>query len=334
MIKVNIFFDTDYFLSSRKLFSKNVYMSSLFNSIYRTIYNMGRPVSDNLIKSGPQKLINNVIKISKLTDAFVLNKHISENYYFINFDENNFLTIEKILQDKNSKVIVGPLYNQKDLKILAKLSLQYNNLKIVVASSSAKEDLEQITGLSVSNQVSILPVGVYSESEIFNFQNQRKLIDNYQFDCLIYFKNRELKSLNEIISFLKNKNIRYKVLTYGDYKNKQLVKYALKSKFGLILGSTESQGIAINELMATNLPLFVIDKNINNYENIKLYGTTVPYWSSECGEKILDLNDFKMNFQKFLKNYESNTYKPNNLINEKLSFEKFIENIQLEFLKF
>lgn len=334
MIKVNIFFDTDYFLSSRKLFSKNVYMSSLFNSIYRTIYNMGRPVSDNLIKSGPQKLINNVIKISKLTDAFVLNKHISENYYFINFDENNFLTIEKILQDKNSKVIVGPLYNQKDLKILAKLSLQYNNLKIVVASSSAKEDLEQITGLSVSNQVSILPVGVYSESEIFNFQNQRKLIDNYQFDCLIYFKNRELKSLNEIISFLKNKNIRYKVLTYGDYKNKQLVKYALKSKFGLILGSTESQGIAINELMATNLPLFVIDKNINNYENIKLHGTTVPYWSSECGEKILDLNDFKMNFQRFLKNYESNTYKPNNLINEKLSFEKFIENIQLEFLKF
>ncbi len=334
MIKVNIFFDTNYFLSSRKLFSKNVYMSSLFNSIYRTIYNMGRPVSDNLIKSGPQKLINNVIKISKLTDAFVLNKHISENYYFINFDENNFLTIEKILQDKNSKVIVGPLYNQKDLKILAKLSLQYNNLKIVVASSSAKEDLEQITGLSVSNQVSILPVGVYSESEIFNFQNQRKLIDNYQFDCLIYFKNRELKSLNEIINFLKNKNIRYKVLTYGDYKNKQLVKYALKSKFGLILGSTESQGIAINELMATNLPLFVIDKNINNYENIKLYGTTVPYWSSECGEKILDLNDFKMNFQRFLKNYESNTYKPNNLINEKLSFEKFIENIQLEFLKF
>ncbi len=334
MIKVNIFFDTDYFLSSRKLFSKNVYMSSLFNSIYRTIYNMGRPVSNNLIKSGPQKLINNVIKISKLTDALVLNKHISENYYFINFDENNFLTIEKILQDKNSKVIVGPLYNQKDLKILAKLSLQYNNLKIVVASSSAKEDLEQITGLSVSNQVSILPVGVYSESEIFNFQNQRKLIDNYQFDCLIYFKNRELKSLNEIISFLKNKNIRYKVLTYGDYKNKQLVKYALKSKFGLILGSTESQGIAINELMATNLPLFVIDKNINNYENIKLYGTTVPYWSSECGEKILDLNDFKMNFQRFLKNYESNTYKPNNLINEKLSFEKFIENIQLEFLKF
>ena len=334
MIKVNIFFDTNYFLSSRKLFSKNVYMSSLFNSIYRTIYNMGRPVSDNLIKSGPQKLINNVIKISKLTDAFVLNKHISENYYFINFDENNFLTIEKTLQDKNSKVIVGPLYNQKDLKILAKLSLQYNNLKIVVASSSAKEDLEQITGLSVSNQVSILPVGVYSESEIFNFQNQRKLIDNYQFDCLIYFKNRELKSLNEIISFLKNKNIRYKVLTYGDYKNKQLVKYALKSKFGLILGSTESQGIAINELMATNLPLFVIDKNINNYENLKLYGTTVPYWSSECGEKILDLNDFKMNFQRFLKNYESNTYKPNNLINEKLSFEKFIENIQLEFLKF
>ena len=119
-----------------------------------------------------------------------------------------------------------------------------------------------------------------------------------------------------------------------DDKNKQLVKYALKSKFGLILGSTESQGIAINELMATNLPLFVIDKNINNYENIKLYGTTVPYWSSECGEKILDLNDFKMSFQRFLKNYESNTYKPNNLINEKLSFEKFIENIQLEFLKF
>ncbi len=334
MIKVNIFFDTNYFLSSRKLFSRNIYMSSLFNSIYRTIYNMGRPISDNFIKSGPQKLINNVIKISRSADELVLNKHISQNYYFINFGENNFLTIEKILQDKNSKVIVGPLYNQKDLKQLAKLSLQYNNLKIVVASSSAKEDLKQITGLSVNNKVSILPVGVFSKSEIFNFQNQRKVTDNYEFDCLIYFKNREIKLLNEIISFLKNKNIRYKVLAYGDYKNKQLVEYALKSKFGLILGSTESQGIAINELMATNLPLFIIDKNINNYENLKLHGTTVPYWSSECGEKISDLSDFETNFQSFLNNYELNTYKPNNLVIEKLSFEKFIENIQYEFLKF
>ena len=54
-------------------------MSSLFNSIYRTIYNMGRPISENFIKSGPQKLINNVIKISRSADELVLNKHISQN---------------------------------------------------------------------------------------------------------------------------------------------------------------------------------------------------------------------------------------------------------------
>ena len=253
---------------------------------------MGRPVSDNLIKSGPQKLINNVIKISKLTDAFVLNKHISENYYFINFDENNFLTIEKILQDKNSKVIVGPLYNQKDLKILAKLSLQYNNLKIVVASSSAKEDLEQITGLSVSNQVSILPVGVYSESEIFNFQNQRKLIDNYQFDCLIYFKNRELKSLNEIINFFSDIDLKTnvgdfrlfsrraidKILKVGDYEpylrgvsvwvgyKQVIIPYERQARFS---GSTHFSLLKFNSFLRGPLNEFL--KWLTSFSNGPLY---------------------------------------------------------------
>ena len=276
----------------------------------------------NGVVSGPEKVVRNFIKSLEQEN---ISYTINEDKYKFNFlmQYEHDIAYQKHEKLDHESCFIGPqwvIWNPLSNFLLE--NPQYYN-KLIVPSDWVGNLIIDKCGIT-SDKIVSWPVGI-------EIPNRKK---DVEIDCLIYFKNRELKSLNEIISFLKNKNIRYKVLTYGDYKNKQLVKYALKSKFGLILGSTESQGIAINELMATNLPLFVIDKNINNYENIKLHGTTVPYWSSECGEKILDLNDFKMNFQRFLKNYESNTYKPNNLINEKLSFEKFIENIQLEFLKF
>ena len=53
---------------------------------------------------------------------------------------------------------------------------------------------------------------------------------------------RSKSELEDIINFLQSKNLSFKIFEYGKYKNKDLLENAKKSKFGLILAGTESQG--------------------------------------------------------------------------------------------
>ena len=74
---------------------------------------------------------------------------------------------------------------------------------------------------------------------------------------------KTVEELDLITNFLEIRKMDYKIFEYGRYKNSEMIKYAKTSKFGLVLGRTESQGIAINEMMATNLPLLVLDSTKN-----------------------------------------------------------------------
>ena len=70
-----------------------------------------------------------------------------------------------------------------------------------------------------------------------------------------------------------------------------MVNIAKASKFGIVWGRTESQGIGINELMSTNLPLFIIDSAENYFNNQVYEGTSVPYWHESWGIQI-DSRDY------------------------------------------
>ena len=122
-----------------------------------------------------------------------------------------------------------------------------------------------------------------------------------------------------VLNILSKKNIDWELFDYVIIK--MMTYYISKySSFGVIIGRTESQGIAINEIISSNLPLFVSNSSENNYEGIVYDGSTVPYWSSECGIKIDNLIDFEDEFDKFLKNLQSNAYEPYKYAAKELSF--------------
>ena len=105
------------------------------------------------------------------------------------------------------------------------------------------------------------------------------------------------------------------------------------------MSRVETQGFAVQELMACNLPLYVWDDLNANAENMSKYygggsfsGTTVTLWSDDNGFIVHNFQEFKDNFDKFMKELER--YQPTKLVEENLTFESFRENLVNLFSKF
>ena len=144
-------------------------------------------------------------------------------------------------------------------------------------------------------------------------------------------KKKRFEELSELTYYLKTNQISYDVFEYGHYKNKILEKAAKSSEFGIVLGTTESQGFAIQSLLACNLPLIVVDKKVNHYGEFKLTGTTVPYWNKKCGVKVNNIDECKIKLLNFIA--ELKNYSPTDIVIENLTYEVFIKNLIAEFKK-
>ncbi len=332
LLNLNIFYDPNYWLKHRKLINSDFMQSSFMNYYYLYFYRNNKAINNDFIKSGPQKLVNKILNNMESVENVVFNEKKFKNYYFVNFDCNNYDFVLEILKNKKNKLIIGPLYTKKDYLMLIELSKSNNNLKIVTASESAKNTMLQIAANKInSDKLLVLPVGINSESEILNFAKRNKTVNN---DCLIYFKGRSKEELDLITNYLEIRKIDYKIFEYGKYKNSEMINYAKTSKFGLVLGRTESQGIAINEMMATNLPLLVFDSTKNAYEGGVYEGTTVPYWDKSCGEVIKEKDDYENIFQKFTQNLKNEKYNPYKYVIKNLSYESMHKNLEKAFQSF
>ena len=89
---------------------------------------------------------------------------------------------------------------------------------------------------------------------------------------------------------------------------------------------TESQGFAIQEMMASNLPLLVWNCEVNHYGSYILSGTSVTVWDELCGMVLSNFSEIEKNYENFLKNIDK--YRPGLLVEKKLTYEVF--NTQLK----
>ena len=101
--------------------------------------------------------------------------------------------------------------------------------------------------------------------------------------------------------------------------------------FAILLTSTESQGFAVQEMMANNLPLFVWDKK-NYFEGFRISGSSVSYWDNKCGLIVDSYAQLEESFDDFTLNLKN--YYPVDLIKRELTFEKFQENLFNQFNNF
>jgi hypothetical protein len=323
----NIFFEPNYALRKKNLFSSSFLDSQILNYYIRLVYTFNLSVSRDLIINGPLMRMNNSIILSKKEKRISLNKIRHKYSVILQFDNFGEEILKKILtkNDEETKVLVGPFYTLDQLKNLQKYVKRYPFVKILISSKEGFESLISEFNLNIDpDQYFELPGGVLEEKSLYN-GNQ----ENRKNKCLIYFKNRSYDELELVKTFLKTKNIPYEIFEYGKYKNKTLINQAKICQFATVLTTTESQGYGVQELMSQNIPLLVWDKSENIFENKILLGTSVPFWDNVCGIKVNSFDELENEFNIFYKNLA--TYHPAEYFKDNLTIENELKTIKKYF---
>jgi hypothetical protein len=127
-----------------------------------------------------------------------------------------------------------------------------------------------------------------------------------EYEVMIYFKNRDRADLQSAISFLESKKIKYIIIEYGTFNQDQFFDTISKSKYGFLIDGTETQGIAIAEMMSCNLPLLVWDVK----KTQALFSpTSVPYFDETCGEIFYNKDDMSIAYEKLIRgSYQPREY--------------------------
>jgi hypothetical protein len=86
--------------------------------------------------------------------------------------------------------------------------------------------------------------------------------------------------------FTKWFHLRGHVLSYYCYTPEMLRAAARSSRFCIVLNNTETQGLAMLEIMSCDCPLFVVDCTLYRGPTIAMSGaSSAPCWSPACGKK-------------------------------------------------
>jgi len=202
---------------------------------------------------------------------------------------------------------------------------KYPNVKkILVPGEWMKEMCEPYYG----NQVKSWAVGI--DSNLWASTNNKPK----EYDFLIYDKVRwnyeSLKNelINPIYKILKEKNLSYHIIKYGNYIPSQLRDMIEMSKAVIFLCEHETQGIAYQQILSTDTPIFAWDRGgfwQDPYyypEKVKFQPvSSVPYWDNRCGLKFRDINQFNELLPQFLDQLQNHNFEPRQYILENLTLK-------------
>jgi hypothetical protein len=154
-------------------------------------------------------------------------------------------------------------------------------------------------------------------------------------DVLVYDKirwNRDtlVPSLRApLLAELTRRGLRYEIVQYGRYTHEQYRKLLGRSRWMLFICEHETQGMAYQEALASNLPVLAwdqgywLDPNRPLFEAEPVKASSVPYFGPECGERFIGVEDFALALDRF--NAGFSHYTPREWIREHLSLRTSAE---------
>ena len=264
--------------------------------------------------NGPHKVVKNLLMS---LDQEKIEYAINEERY-----EHNFLLqYNDIAHEKHSKIeldtcIIGPQVWLFDTYGQFLIEHQDYYKKMIAPSQWVKDKFINKFNLP-ENKISVWPVGI----ETFN--NERDIT----YDCLIYFKRREEKELDAVKQFLDSKNLTYKMVEYGRYGEDGFKNLVNQAKFCFLINGTESQGIAVQEIMSMGVPIIAWDIKewLDQGEAYRVPATSIPYWDERCGEVFFNIDELDVTFSKFYATLDE--YDPKAFIKDNLSFECSVKTL-------
>ena len=264
--------------------------------------------------SGPEMVVKNLIKSLDLVGVpYAINDITYQNNFFIQYDSKAKVKHSKV----NPKTcLIGPQLWPYD-KIGRFLVQDVASYKKIISPSQWNKDFYKTKWYLPDEKVGVWPVGIEIPHNVRNIQ----------YDCLLYYKRRSAEELEIVEKFLKKKKLTYKILQYGSYTEDQFLEMANQANFCFLLNGTESQGIAVQQIMSLGVPLFVWD--VESWDDMGIQwsvpASSVPYWDERCGEKFYKKTMLSRTFTKFNKKLKEGGYDPKSYVEENLSLERSAE---------
>lgn len=225
-------------------------------------------------------------------------------------DINLFLQGHKLIEAENVEIpnlYLGP--NIANLPIHSPILMNIEKYKKSIVPSKWVKDVH-------SRSIPADKIAIWNSGVDCKKWNEKK--SDIEYDFLVYYKRRSKQDLDKVLDFLNSKNLRYIILEYNKYNQIQFADIISKSKWGMVVDGTETQGIAIAEMLSCNLPLLVWDVkqwNEGGPENVCI-ATSVPYFNSSCGEIFYEIENIEESYSKFI----SNVYSPREYALENLNY--------------
>ena len=279
----------------------NLYYSEAYWGHSATM-NGPHKVVDNLVKSLDQEKIDYAINQEKYKHNFLL------QYDWTGHVKHSELDLENC--------IIGPQIWMFDEHI-NELRNNPSYYKFLITPSQWVKDLYVRKFDFPENKIRNWPVGIEE------FNNIREV--NY--DCLIYFKRRDQSELDAVKKFLVNNGLSYRMVEYGSYGEDGFKQLVNSAKFCFLINGTESQGIAVQEIMSMGVPIISWDIKewLDQGEAYRVPATSIPYWDERCGEVFFNKDELEETFSKFYATI--NEYDPKSFIRDNLSFNKTVEQL-------
>ena len=264
--------------------------------------------------NGPHKVVDNLIKsLEQEKIEYAINEEKYEHNFLVQYDATAHEKHSKIEQDTT---IIGPQVWMFDGYGQFLIENQNYYRRIIAPSEWVKNKF--ITKFNLpEDKLAVWPVGIEE------FDNIREV--NY--DCLIYFKRRDQSELDAVKKFLVSNGLSYRMVEYGTYGEDGFKQLVNSAKFCFLINGTESQGIAVQEIMSMGVPIIAWDIKewLDQGEAYRVPATSIPYWDERCGEVFFNIDDLEVTFSKFYATLDQ--YDPKAFIKDNLSFECSVKTL-------
>lgn len=203
------------------------------------------------------------------------------------------------------------------------------NIRKFLQHSTWTLDFVRSAGVYSNDIFDLWPAGINTDEWSPIESGPRK-----ELDVLIYNKihwNKpaiESALVQPIRDYLNSKNYSYCEIVYGSYSKEEYQKRLGQAKTMIFLVEHESQGIAYQECLSSNVPVIAWDQGYFldpirfKYDRPVVKTTSVPFFDQRCGAKFRDFNEFRSVFEPFFENALSGAFRPREFILENLSIDK------------
>jgi glycosyltransferase involved in cell wall biosynthesis len=283
--------------------------------------------------TGPAKVFRNLVKgLDKIGYPYVINRDLNATKRLWIHDD---ITALRYMHRSKAYKVVGPNLFVMPSDIPPGIS--FDGALYLQPCEWAKQVWE-LVGFNAC-PIAAWPVGIDTDEFLPVPVPQSKR------HVLVYHKMRDPQELPRIFEALHNLRLDYRFALYGDYTEVEYKQLLSKTSFVVWHGRAESQGIALQEAMACNIPILLCDVTsvaqtrggyafTSELHNFPV--TAAPYFSELCGIRITDLNDLPGTLERMCEMQAS--FQPRQYVLENLSLQsqaqtliRFWENWDMSF---